>query len=143
MTPKLSQLVANADAVKLRLVMAITMNEAAAKAAAQAKAEHELRFAEVVKLTDELAQARAAIEAVLDSDYGPVPEVPNASGPVAAKVAEVIEKIADVIAPPKEVVATPPALEPATPEVVFVPAPSVTLAPAEAATDVVVEEITQ
>ena len=70
MTPELSVLMAAADAAKQHLIIRVNANETAAQLAAQAKARHEEWYALVLEATDDLAKARAAIDAALDVDYG-------------------------------------------------------------------------
>jgi hypothetical protein len=76
MTPNLSALVARADAAKQSLVILTAANETAAELAEAAYQRHRDTYAAVRKAADELQKSRAAIDAALDSDYGPLVAVP-------------------------------------------------------------------
>lgn len=73
MTPNLSALLLAADAAKQAVILKTAANETAAQLAEQAIQRHQECYADVRRAMADLAAARAAIDAALDGDYGPLP----------------------------------------------------------------------
>ena len=109
MSPELSILVAAADAAKQRLAIHTSANNTAAELADAAVARHKQCFDDVVKATDELAAARAAVDARLDEEYGLAPggqplrgsAAPRDSSSVEASANEAIQAASPAIDPLK------------------------------------------
>lgn len=96
MTPELSTLVGNADAAKQRLLLLTAGNQIAAQLASQATERHAGCYAAVQGAAKDLADARTAIDAALDADYGQatpaksainLPESAASNGPPVAEAA--------------------------------------------------------
>ena len=109
MTPNLGTLVAAADAAKQTLAILTAANETAAQLSEQDDQRHKDTYAAVQKAADALQVARAAVDAYLDSYYGPVAPAP-AQAVVEAPEAPPIPPAAEQQPPPVEQ-AAPPAPE--------------------------------